>query len=81
MYIWLVRKFQHREKLRRVRKAQEARANATRAQQETAAAGAKAGGAPGFAGAPGFPGAAGGFDADYFKTLLFDPEIMAAFQV
>lgn len=78
----VVRKFQHREKLRRVRKAQEARANATRAQQEPTAAGARpGGGAPGFAGAPGFPGAAGGFDADYFKNLLYDPEIVAAFQV
>ncbi|CAB3223452.1 unnamed protein product [Arctia plantaginis] len=66
---------EHREKLRRARKAQEARARAARAQAEAEARAPNPGSAPG---AGGFPGA--GINPQDFSNLLFDQDIMAAFQ-
>lgn len=74
---------QHREKLRRARKAQEARARAARAQAEAtpppgAGFNARANFPPGAGGGAGFPG---GLNPQDFSNLLFDQEIMSAFQV
>lgn len=70
--------FQHREKIRRARKVQEARANAAKAAAEAASA---AGEAP-------FGGAAGGspfgqaFNSpNDYTSLLSDPDFLEAIQV
>lgn len=69
--------FQHREKIRRARKAQEAHAKAAKEQGSMPdfSSGGMPGGMPG-----GIPGM-GGFNSQDFMKLLSDPEIVAAFKV
>lgn len=69
--------------MRRVRKAQEARSKAAKAQAQANAQSAPTGGMPGGMGG-GMPGAGPfpqGFAANDLGSLLMDPEIITAFQV
>ncbi|KPJ11127.1 Hsc70-interacting protein [Papilio machaon] len=69
---------EHREKLRRLHKAQEARSQAAKAQAQANAQSAPTGGMPsGMPGAGPFPQ---GFAANDLGSLLMDPEIITAFQ-